>query len=76
MPKGMSIFSKVFYIFYIIIFVIGLINAIAPKWYWKTFKSWKATKEPTKGYFITNRILGGKIYVVIFRDSSNYYGGS
>ena len=76
MPKGMSIFLKVFYIFYIIIFVIGLINAIAPKWYWKTFESWKATKEPTKGYFITNRILGGKIYVVIFRDSSNYYGGS
>ena len=65
MPKGISIFSKVFYIFYIIIFVIGLINAIAPKWYWKTFESWKATKEPTKAYFITKRISGIIIMLVI-----------
>ena len=64
MPKGISIFSKVFYIFYIIIFVIGLINAIAPKWYWKTFESWKATKEPTKGYFITKRISGIIIMII------------
>ena len=65
MPKGMSILSTVVYIFYIIIFAIGLVNAIAPKWFWKTFESWKATKEPPKTYFITKRISGIIIMIVI-----------
>lgn len=65
MPKGMSIFSAIVYIFYIIIFASGLVNAIAPKWFWKTFESWKATKEPTKTYFITKRISGIIIMIVI-----------
>ena len=65
MPKGMNIFSTVVYIFYIIIFAIGLVKAIAPKWFWKTFESWKATKEPTKAYFITKRISGIIIMIVI-----------
>ena len=65
MPKGMSIFSIVVCIFYIVIFTIGLVNAIAPKWFWKTFESWKATKEPTKAYFITKRISGIIIMIVI-----------
>ena len=65
MPKGMNIFSTVVYIFYIIIFAIGLVEAIAPKWFWKTFESWKATKEPTKAYFITKRISGIIIMIVI-----------
>lgn len=65
MPKGMSVFSTIIYIFYIIIFSSGLVNAIAPKWFWKTFESWKATKEPTKTYFITKRISGIIIMIVI-----------
>lgn len=65
MPKGMNIFSTVVYIFYIIIFAIGLVEAIAPKWFWKTFESWKAAKEPTKAYFITKRISGIIIMIVI-----------
>ena len=65
MPKGMNIFLTVVYIFYIIIFAIGLVEAIAPKWVWKTFESWKATKEPTKAYFITKRISGIIIMIVI-----------
>ena len=65
MPKGMNIFFSVVYIFYIIIFAIGLVEAIAPKWFWKTFESWKATKEPTKAYFITKRISGIIIMIVI-----------
>ena len=65
MPKGMNIFLTVVYIFYIIIFAIGLVEAIAPKWFWKTFESWKATKEPTKAYFITKRISGIIIMLVI-----------
>ena len=65
MPKGMHIFSTIIYVFYIIIFASGLVNAIAPKWFWKTFESWKATKEPTKTYFITKRISGIIIMIVI-----------
>ena len=65
MPKGMSVFSTVVCIFYMIIFAIGLVNAIVPKWFWKTFESWKATKEPTKAYFITKRISGIIIMLVI-----------
>lgn len=65
MPKGMNIFSTAVYIFYIIIFAIGLVEAIAPKWFWKTFESWKAAKEPTKAYFITKRISGIIIMIVI-----------
>lgn len=65
MPKEIVFFSTVIYIFYIIIFAIGLVNAFAPKWFWKTFESWKATKEPTKAYFITKRISGIIIMIVI-----------
>ena len=65
MPKEISVFSTVVCIFYIIIFTIGLVNAIVPKWFWKTFESWKATKEPTKAYFITKRISGIIIMLVI-----------
>ena len=65
MPKGINAFSIVIYIFYIIIFSIGLVNTIAPKWFWKTFESWKATKTPTKAYFITKRISGIIIMIVI-----------
>lgn len=43
---------------YIFIFAVSFINAIAPKWYWQTFESWKAKKEPTKGYYIAKRISG------------------
>ena len=65
MSKGMSIFSNIVYIFYIIIFASGLVNAIAPKWFRKTFESWKATKEPPPPYFITKRISGIIIMIAI-----------
>ena len=65
MPEGIKIFSTIVYIFYIIIFASGLVSAIAPKWHWKTFESWKATKEPTKAYFLRKRIFGIIIIIVI-----------
>ena len=65
MPKGMSVFSTVVCIFYMIIFAIGLVNAIVPKWFWKTFESWKATKQPTKAYFATKRVSGIITMIVI-----------
>lgn len=65
MPEGMSVFSAIIYIFYIVIFAGGLVSAVAPKWVWKTFESWKATKEPTKTYFAIKRISGIIIMIVI-----------
>ena len=71
MPKGMNIFSTVVYIFYIIIFAIGLVKAIAPKFIPRSIITIphtapdKATKEPTKAYFITKRISGIIIMIVI-----------
>ncbi len=46
------------YILLAILFAVGLTNAVAPRWVWKTFESWKATSEPSKTYFITHRIIG------------------
>jgi hypothetical protein len=44
MPQGITIIVN---IFLGLIFVMGLLNAINPRMMWKTFDSWKATKEPT-----------------------------
>ena len=65
MHDGMNIFSTIVSIFYIITFLLGLASAIAPKWCWKTFKSWKATKEPSKTHFLVQRISGIIIMIVI-----------
>jgi hypothetical protein len=45
-------------LFFGVIFVIGLTNTINPKIMWKTFESWKATKEPSPSYFLMRRIAG------------------
>lgn len=55
MPTHVPIF---FYIIYGIVFVVGLLNVICPKFIWHTFESWKATKEPTKAFFMVRRITG------------------
>jgi len=65
MPIGMNIFTVIVFIFYIIVFALGFVNAVAPKWYWKTFESWKAVKEPTKTYFTVKRISGIIIMIII-----------
>lgn len=65
MPEGTKIFTTIVFIFYIIIFSIGLVNAVAPKWYWENFESWKATKEPSRTYFLVKRITGVIIMIII-----------
>ena len=55
MPKGITIIPM---IILGIIFLQGLLNAIIPKFLWRIFESWKATKEPTNSYFLLRRILG------------------
>lgn len=49
----MTIVSIV-YIFLAAIFTVCLVNALFPKWCWKVFESWKASKEPSKAYFCVN----------------------
>jgi len=56
MPDGLNVFSTIVSVFLIVLFVGCLVNAIAPKWCWRTFESWKATKEPSKTYFLVQRI--------------------
>ena len=65
MPEGTKIFTIIVFIFYIIIFLIGLVNAVAPKWFWKNFESWKATKEPSRTYFLVKRITGVIAMIII-----------
>ncbi len=42
MPKGVTIIPM---IILGLIFLQGLLNAISPKFLWKIFESWKATKN-------------------------------
>lgn len=46
-------------------FIIGFINFINPRWMWKTFESWKATKEPSVTFFRFRRITGLIVMVLI-----------
>jgi hypothetical protein len=48
--------SAVIWVFYVIIFVTLLINAVNPRYLWKIFESWKAKSEPTDAYFKVRRI--------------------
>jgi hypothetical protein len=59
---GVPPFIHVFSIFVIIFFAVwtggALFIAIAPYTFWKITESWKAVKEPSKAYFVMQRILG------------------
>lgn len=44
--------------FYAVIFIACLLEALFPKWCWRTFESWKAAKEPSKAYFFRRRVAG------------------
>ena len=54
-PRGALIFPT---IVLTLILISGLLNAFFPRKMWKTFESWKATKEPTDAYFMSRRISG------------------
>lgn len=58
MPSPVSVLIFVVYLIFIVAFVACLIEALFPKWCWKTFESWKAKEEPSKAYFTRNRISG------------------
>ncbi len=62
MPKGITIIPI---IILSLIFLQGLLNAINPKFIWRTFESWKATKEPTKAFFLSRRISGVVSMIIV-----------
>ena len=55
MPRAITLIAPAFYA---VIFIACLSEALFPKWCWKTFESWKATKEPSKAYFFRRRVAG------------------
>lgn len=55
MNEGITI---VVTIFYGLIFLVGLLTFLNPRFMWKTFQSWKATEEPSKTYFMFQRLAG------------------
>lgn len=52
-------------IIFLSIAIICLANAVKPRWVWEKFESWKATKEPTKEYFLVRRISASIGLVII-----------
>ncbi|MDV3425762.1 MAG: hypothetical protein LIR50_00560 [Bacillota bacterium] len=65
MPKGIKGITIIPMIILGIIFLHGLLNAINPKFMWRIFESWKATKEPTNIFFISRRIIGIAEMVIV-----------
>ncbi len=45
-------------VLFVIAFISCLLEALFPRWFWETFESWKAAKEPSKAYFRGKRISG------------------
>lgn len=58
MPSEFRIFNVLISLFVVAVFVLCLVQAVAPRWCWKTFESWKAKSEPTNTYFLIRRIAG------------------
>lgn len=66
MPKGVMVYQLTIIG---LIFTIALLSVICPKLMWKTFESWKATKEPSNAYFISRRIIGVIMITVLLAIS-------
>ena len=58
MPKFVNCITIIIDVVFIILFIVCLLEALFPRWYRKTFESWKATKEPSNAYFLQRRIAG------------------
>ena len=56
--------SKIVMIIFGVLFLLGLIETIAPRYTWRLFESWKAKSEPSKAYFFMRR-LGGIVLILI-----------
>ena len=53
------IFKTLVTLFFIIYLSASITTMINPYLMWKIFESWKSVNEPSKGYFMFNRIIGG-----------------
>lgn len=48
-----------------VVLIYSLLQVLFPKFMWRTFESWKSTKEPTKTFFIFRRIIGVCIFCFV-----------
>ena len=58
MPEFIKVAAVFTYVLYLIVFMACLLEVLFPQWYWQTLESWKATKEPSKAYFLRMRVTG------------------
>ena len=58
------IFNIIIPLFMVVYLLIAITTAINPYYIWRITQSWKATKEPSKEYFIFMRI-GGFVGIVM-----------
>lgn len=68
MPTAVTVLITVFIsILIAAAFLACLAEALFPRWFWKTFESWKASGEPTDAYFRGKRISGivGMVIVAV-----------
>ena len=69
-PHFVSLFVILFFIMW---FGIAVANIINPRWIWKLTQSWKAFREPPRGYFMLQRLWAiimlaiGLAFVSFFR---------
>lgn len=49
----------------IIVILFLVVNILFPKFTWRIFQSWKATKEPSKVYFWGQRLMALFLLIVI-----------
>ncbi len=49
----------------LMITAISVMNIINPKWFWKVFESWRATKEPSPAYFVVRRVFAAFILLIV-----------
>jgi len=63
LPKYILIILAVVYITF---FVVGLMNVLFPKFFWEKTEGWKATKEPSKLFFLMRRVQGIIALIILF----------
>lgn len=56
--------SKVVMMVFGMLFLIGLVEAIFPRYAWRLLESWKAKSEPSRAYFFVRR-LGGIVLMLM-----------
>jgi len=63
LPKHILIIPTIIYSTF---FIVGLMNILFPKFFWEKTEGWKATKEPSKLFFLMRRFQGIIVLIILF----------